>query len=217
MSGQPQRTLVLVRHGQSEWNEQNLFTGWKDVALTPLGMEEAKRAGQALKHEGFHFDIAFTSMLRRARETLRLILAELGQSEIPIHSEQALNERDYGELTGLNKAEAIERWGAEKVRLWRRSYDLTPPGGESLKDTAARVLPYFQNKILPDVLEGRTVLIAAHGNSLRSLIMDLEHLGQPEIEAFSLATGVPRIYHLNADGSVADIQNLEVVGSDGDL
>lgn len=201
-------TLVLVRHGQSRWNELNLFTGRKDVELTTLGMTEAKKAGRELKQEGLRFDLAFTSGLRRAQETLRLILDQLGQHNIPVHKQPALDERDYGELTGLDKAAATDRWGAEKVHLWRRSYDLTPPGGESLKDTAARVLPFFESDILPAVLEGKAVLVVAHGNSLRTLVMRLEHLTPAQIERFSLATAAPRIYRLKCDGSVAESRDL---------
>ncbi|MEG6508045.1 2,3-bisphosphoglycerate-dependent phosphoglycerate mutase [Methyloligella sp. 2.7D] len=203
-----ERTLVLVRHGQSEWNEQNLFTGWHDVALTPRGIDEARDAGRKLKEEGFKFDIAFTSKLRRAQDTLTLILAELGQSDIPVIQDEALNERNYGDLTGLNKADAQAKWGEEQVRLWRRSYELNPPGGESLKDTAARVLPYFKEKILPEILAGETVLVSAHGNSLRALIMYLDGFAPDEIEKFSLPTGVPRIYRLNENGTKAEVRDL---------
>src|ERR1700682_5921384 len=187
------RLLVLVRHGQSEWNLKNLFTGWKDPDLTEQGIAEAKEAGRKLKAKGFSFDIAFTSVLKRAQHTLDLILAEIGQPDIPVKKHMALNERDYGELSGLNKDDARKRWGEEQVHIWRRSYDIAPPGGESLKDTAARVLPYYQAKIAPEVKAGRNVLVAAHGNSLRALIMHLEDLSGEEIVARELGTGVPII------------------------
>lgn len=194
--------LVLVRHGQSEWNEKNLFTGWRDPDLTALGREEAKAAGKALKDRGFQFDVAYTSVLQRAQHTNDIILAELGQSNLPIIRDQALNERDYGDLSGLNKDDARARWGDEQVHVWRRSYDIPPPGGESLKDTAARVLPYFDREIMPRVLKGERVLIAAHGNSLRSLVMQLEKLSEAEIIDVNIATGAPIVYRLDEKGNV---------------
>ena len=200
--------LVLVRHGQSEWNKLNLFTGWKDVGLTEEGVAEARSAGRMLKGEGHRFDIAFTSALARAQRTLDLILEELGQDGLEIIRDQALNERDYGDLVGLNKDEAREKWGSEQVHIWRRSFDTPPPGGESLKDTAERVLPYFRENILPEVLAGKNVIVSAHGNSLRALVMVLDKLGQDEITQLNLATGVPMIYRLNADGSVAEKRDL---------
>jgi len=196
--------LVLVRHGESAWNKLNLFTGWRDPDLTEKGVAEATRAGQLLKAEGFKFDIAYTSVLKRAQRTLDIILGELGQTGLTIHRDQALNERDYGELSGLNKDDARARWGEEQVHIWRRSYDVPPPGGESLKDTAARTLPYYEARIWPDVKAGRNVIVAAHGNSLRSVIMRLENLSGEEIVARELATGVPIVYRLNADGTVAE-------------
>lgn len=202
------RLLVLVRHGQSEWNLKNLFTGWRDVGLTEQGVAEARGAGAKLKAMGYEFDVAFTSALKRARETLELMLEELGQTDLPIIADQALNERDYGDLTGLNKDDARRRWGEEQVHIWRRSYDIAPPGGESLKDTAARVLPYFKREILPRVLKGERVLVSAHGNSLRALIMQLEGLSGEEIVKRELATGVPIVYRLNADGSIAERRDL---------
>lgn len=204
------RDLVLVRHGQSDWNLKNLFTGWKDPDLTPLGVEEAKAAGRALKETGYRFDVAFTSALKRAQHTLDLMLAELGQRDLQIIEDKALNERDYGDLTGLNKDEARKRWGPEQVHLWRRSFDVPPPGGESLKDTAARVLPFFETDMLPRVLRGERVLVSAHGNSLRALIMSLEGLSGEEILKRELATGVPIIYHLNGDGSIASSEILKL-------
>ncbi len=203
------RLLVLVRHGQSEWNLKNLFTGWKDPDLTELGVEEATEAGRRLHALGLSFDVAYTSVLSRAQRTLTIILREIGQEDLPTIRDQALNERDYGDLTGLNKDDARARWGEEQVHVWRRSFDVPPPGGESLKDTAARVLPYFKREILPRVMKGERVLVAAHGNSLRALIMDLEGLGGEEIVARELATGVPIVYRLNEDGSVASKVVLE--------
>jgi 2,3-bisphosphoglycerate-dependent phosphoglycerate mutase len=198
-----ERLLVLVRHGQSEWNLKNLFTGWKDPDLTELGVTEAKDAGRKLKAQGFAFDIAFTSLLIRAEHTLDLVLKELGQTGIPVRTDQALNERDYGDLSGLNKDEARKKWGEEQVLIWRRSYDVPPPGGESLKDTLARTLPYFVQEILPCVLRGESTLVSAHGNSLRALVMVLEKLSPEQILKRELATGAPVIYRLNADATVA--------------
>jgi 2,3-bisphosphoglycerate-dependent phosphoglycerate mutase len=199
-----ERLLVLVRHGQSEWNLKNLFTGWQDPDLTPKGIEEAKAAGRKLKAKGLTFDIAYTSALTRAQHTLRLLLAELGQPGLETVCDQALNERDYGDLTGLDKDAARQRFGEEQVHIWRRSYDVPPPGGESLKMTAERVLPYVEREIMPKVMAGKRVLIAAHGNSLRALIMKLEGLTGEEIVKRELATGAPIVYRLAADGSVAE-------------
>jgi 2,3-bisphosphoglycerate-dependent phosphoglycerate mutase len=203
-----ERLLVLVRHGQSEWNLKNLFTGWKDPALTELGISEAREAGRKLKAQGLTFDVAFTSVLQRAQTTLDLALAELGQSGLPTIRDQALNERDYGELSGLNKDDARAKWGEEQVLIWRRSYDVPPPGGESLKDTLARTLPYYVQEILPRVLRGERTLVAAHGNSLRALIMVLEKLSPEGILKRELATGVPVIYRLNPDATVASKLDL---------
>jgi 2,3-bisphosphoglycerate-dependent phosphoglycerate mutase len=200
------RLLVLVRHGQSEWNLQNLFTGWRDVGLTEKGITEARAAGRQLKALGLRFDIAFTSALTRAQRTLELMLDELGQRSISVLRDQALNERDYGDLSGLNKDEARRKWGEEQVHIWRRSYDVAPPGGESLKDTAARVLPYYVQEILPRVLRGERTLVSAHGNSLRALVMVLDHLSPQEIVNQELATGVPLVYRLNTDSTVAERQ-----------
>ena len=195
--------LVLLRHGQSEWNLKNLFTGWKDPDLTEAGIEEAKAAGQRLRARGLAFDVCFTSALIRAQHTLDLALAELGQTGLPITRDQALNERDYGDLSGLNKDDARKRWGEDQVHLWRRSYDAPPPGGESLKDTVARALPYYCQHILPAVLRGERVLVAAHGNSLRALVMVLDRLTPATIPAMELATGVPLVYRLKSDSTVA--------------
>ena len=196
-------TLVLVRHGQSEWNLKNLFTGWRDVDLTEQGHAEAKSAGQKLKARGLKFDIAFTSALSRAQKTCQHILDAVGQSDLKTIRDQALNERDYGDLSGLDKDEARSRFGEEQVHIWRRSYDVPPPGGESLKDTAARVLPYYLQEILPAALRGERVLVSAHGNSLRALVMVLERLSPAEIVKREIGTGVPLIYWLNADSTVA--------------
>ena len=202
------RLLVLVRHGQSEWNLKNLFTGWRDVDITEKGVEEAKLAGRKLKAQGLSFDLAYTSALKRAQRTLDLILAEMGQSGIPIHRDQALNERDYGDLVGMNKDDARAKWGEEQVLKWRRSYDIQPPGGESLKDTVARALPYYVQEILPAVLRGQRTIVAAHGNSLRALVMVLERLSPEGILKRELATGVPIVYRLNADATVASKLDL---------
>ena len=201
--------LVLVRHGQSEWNLKNLFTGWKDPDLTPLGVEEAKAAGQRLKAKGLAFDRCFTSALTRAQHTLDLTLEALGQTGLPITRDQALNERDYGDLSGLNKDDARQRWGEAQVHIWRRSYDIAPPGGESLKDTVARALPYYCQNILPAVLRGERVLVAAHGNSLRALVMVLDRLTPATIPSMELATGVPLVYRLKADSTVESKEVLE--------
>jgi 2,3-bisphosphoglycerate-dependent phosphoglycerate mutase len=201
------RLLVLVRHGQSEWNLKNLFTGWKDVDLTELGIAEARSAGRQFKAQGISFDIGFTSALKRAQKTMTLMVEEMGLA-IPVVADAALNERDYGELSGLNKDDARTRWGTEQVHVWRRSYDVAPPGGESLRDTAARVLPYYIGEILPRVLRGERVVVTAHGNSLRALVMVLDRLGPKEIVARELATGVPLVYRLNADSTVAACGDL---------
>jgi 2,3-bisphosphoglycerate-dependent phosphoglycerate mutase len=195
--------LVLLRHGQSEWNLKNLFTGWRDPDLTEAGIAEAKAAGSRLKARDLAFDVCFTSALTRAQHTLDLALRELGQTGLPITRDQALNERDYGDLSGLNKDDARKRWGEEQVHVWRRSYDIAPPGGESLKDTVARALPYYCQYILPAVLSGKRVLVAAHGNSLRALVMVLDRLTPETIPGVELATGVPLVYRLNADSTVA--------------
>ena len=203
------RLLVLVRHGQSEWNLKNLFTGWKDPDLTALGVSEAKAGGQRLKAKGLSFDVAYTSDLSRAQKTCQLILDEIGQPGLATIRNEALNERDYGDLSGLNKDDARAKWGEEQVHVWRRSYDIAPPGGESLKDTVARALPYFVADILPRVMRGERVLVAAHGNSLRALIMVLDRLNPAGIMGVELNTGEPIIYRLNADTSVASKEILK--------
>ncbi|MAS06986.1 MAG: 2,3-bisphosphoglycerate-dependent phosphoglycerate mutase [Ahrensia sp.] len=204
-------TMVLVRHGQSEWNKLNLFTGWKDPDLTELGVEEAEEGARAIKDYGITFDIAFTSVLKRAEKTCQIILDINGQSDLETIHDQALNERNYGDLAGLNKDDARAKWGEEQVHIWRRSYDVPPPGddGESLKDTGARVWPYYMTEILPRVLRGQTLLIAAHGNSLRALVKILDRMGDDEITKLNLATGVPMVYKLNPDSTVA---SKEVLG-----
>jgi 2,3-bisphosphoglycerate-dependent phosphoglycerate mutase len=202
------RLLVLVRHGESDWNKKNLFTGWRDVGLTEQGITEAREAGRKLKAQGLTFDVAFTSALVRAQRTLDLMLEELGQTGIPVFKDQALNERDYGDLSGLNKDDARKKWGEDQVHIWRRSYDVAPPGGESLRDTAARVLPYYIQEILPRVMRGEHVLVSAHGNSLRALVMVLDKHTTESITKLNLATGVPMIYRLNADSTVASKLDL---------
>jgi 2,3-bisphosphoglycerate-dependent phosphoglycerate mutase len=204
-----ERCLVLVRHGQSEWNLENLFTGWKDPDLTPKGVDEAREAGRRIKALGVTFDIAFTSVLVRAQNTLTLVLGELGQAGVPTTADQALNERDYGDLSGLNKDDARKKWGEEQVHLWRRSYDISPPGGESLRDTVARTLPYYCQEILPRVLRGENAIVAAHGNSLRALVMVLDRLTPKTIPTVELATGVPLVYRLRADSTVESKTILE--------
>ena len=202
------RLLVLVRHGQSEWNLKNLFTGWKDPDLTAQGVAEAHAAGKKLKAKGFQFDVAYTSALTRAQHTLTIMLDELGQAGLQTIKDQALNERDYGELTGLNKDDARKKWGEEQVHIWRRSYDVPPPGGESLKDTLARSLPYYMYHIQPLVLSGKRVLVAAHGNSIRSLIMAIEGLTPEQILKRELDTGIPVVYQLGADSRPVSVETL---------
>lgn len=201
-------SLVLVRHGQSEWNKLNLFTGWRDPDLTEQGVEEAINAGKRLAEAGFTFDIAFTSALSRAQRTLSLMLNEINQTDLETIKDQALNERDYGDLAGLNKDDAREKWGEEQVHIWRRSYDIAPPGGESLKDTKDRVIPYYQSSIWPELQAGKNVIVAAHGNSLRALIMHLENLNSDEIMAREIGTGQPIIYKLDENGAVLEVSDL---------
>ena len=186
--------LVLVRHGQSEWNAKNLFTGWKDPKLTDLGIQEAIKAGDLLETRNLKFDLMFTSDLFRAQETGRLILEQMNHVDIQVIKDQSLNERNYGDLAGLNKDEAREKWGEKQVHIWRRSFDVPPPGGESLKNTAERVLPYFKREIMPKVKEGLNILVAAHGNSLRALVMELENISSEEIVKLEIATGDPLTY-----------------------
>ena len=202
--------LVLVRHGQSQWNLENRFTGWVDVPLSDKGRQEALHAGLSLK--GLKFDCAFTSVLQRAQNTLKIILEEIGQTQLPTEKNQALNERHYGALQGLNKKETAAKYGDEQVHIWRRSYDVPPPAtktdlnpegiSESLKDTAARTLPYFNSRILPLVKSGKNVLVAAHGNSLRSIVMDLEHMTKEQVLELNIPTGVPITYDIDSSGRV---------------
>lgn len=201
-------SLVLVRHGQSEWNKLNLFTGWRDPGLTDQGVVEAISAGKRLNEAGYKFDIAFTSVLSRAQKTLQLILKEINQTELETIKDQALNERDYGDLSGLNKDDAREKWGEDQVHIWRRSYDIPPPGGESLKDTKDRVIPYYTDKIWPEMKAGKNIIIAAHGNSLRALIMHLENLSPEKIMAREIGTGQPIIYKLDENGAVLNVKDL---------
>ncbi len=199
--------LALVRHGESQWNLENRFTGWTDVPLTPKGREEARRAGEKLKD--IHFDKAYTSVLQRAIETLDIILEVIGRQKMPVAYDQALNERHYGDLQGLNKAETAEKYGKEQVHVWRRSYDVAPPGGESLKDTAARSLPYFEKHILPDLRAGKNVLVSAHGNSLRSIVMHLDQLTKEQVLDLNIGTGIPIVYDIDPDGHVKSKRILD--------
>jgi 2,3-bisphosphoglycerate-dependent phosphoglycerate mutase len=199
--------LVLIRHGESQWNLENRFTGWTDVPLTEKGREEARRAGEKIRH--IHFDKAYTSVLKRAIDTLDIVLQTIGQVGMPIAYDRALNERHYGDLQGLNKAETAEKFGKEQVHVWRRSYDVAPPGGESLKDTAARTLPYFEAHIVPDLRLGKNVLVSAHGNSLRSIVMHLDKLSREQVLALNLATGVPIVYEFGAGLQVISKQILD--------
>ncbi len=192
--------LVLLRHGESQWNLENRFTGWVDVPLSPKGIEEAKSAGEKLRE--VTFNRAFTSVLMRANETLRIVLETIGQTQIPIEKDKALNERMYGELQGLNKAETAQKYGDAQVKIWRRSYDVRPPGGESLKDTAERTLPYYEKMIKPHLLKGETIIIAAHGNSLRALVMQLDQLSKEAVLELNIPTGVPLLYEFDASGKV---------------
>jgi 2,3-bisphosphoglycerate-dependent phosphoglycerate mutase len=200
-------TLVLLRHGESQWNLENRFTGWVDVPLTEKGRAEARRAGELLR--GIRFDQAYTSVLQRAIETLDIVLAILAQQDLPVERSEALNERHYGDLQGLDKAETAKKYGDEQVHIWRRSYDVPPPNGESLADTAARTLPYFESRILPDLSRGSNVIVAAHGNSLRSIVMHLDRLTREQVLELNIATGVPLVYELDAAGAVLAKRILE--------
>ena len=202
------RNLILVRHGQSEWNAKNLFTGWKDPGLTNQGVSEAKNAGKLILEQNIEFDAMYTSMLSRAQKTGDIILGILNHKEIPIIKNEALNERHYGSLAGLNKDDARKKWGEEQVHIWRRSFDIPPPDGESLKDTADRVLPYFETQIMPKVISGSSILIAAHGNSLRALIMKLDSISSEDIVKLEIPTGAPIQYEFTSDGMVDKKTNL---------
>ncbi len=203
-------SLILVRHGQSEWNKKNLFTGWKDPDLTEKGIKEAQIAGQALKKMNIIPDICFTSALIRAQRTLDIMLNEMGIKNMTIIRNQALNERNYGDLAGLNKDDARKKWGNEQVHIWRRSFNVPPPNGESLKDTAKRVLPYYEKEILPRLLKGKTILVAAHGNSLRALVMKLEGLDEKEIVKKEIATGDPIIYEMDKNGEILSMTKAPI-------
>lgn len=198
--------LVVVRHGQSEWNKANKFTGWVDVELSERGIEEAKNAGAQLKD--YSFDYAFTSGLKRAANTLKIILEQIGQSDIPLQADEALNERHYGDLQGKDKNQVREEFGEEQVHIWRRSYDIAPPNGESLKDTRERVIPFFIKNIQPKIQEGKNVILSAHGNSLRALIMHLENLSSEEILEREIATGSPIIYEIDGNMQIVGIKTL---------
>ena len=202
------RNLILVRHGQSEWNAKNLFTGWKDPGLTDQGVSEAKNAGKLILEQNIEFDVMYTSMLSRAQKTGDIILGILNHKEIPIIKNEALNERHYGSLAGLNKDDARKKWGEKQVHIWRRSFDIPPPDGESLKDTADRVLPYFETEIMPKVISGSSILIAAHGNSLRALIMKLDSISPEDIVKLEIPTGAPIQYEFTPDGIVDKKTNL---------
>ncbi len=207
-----ERMMVVIRHGQSEWNLKKLFTGWRDPGLTEKGIGEAIEAGRQLAKRDIAFDIAYTSLLQRAQKTCELVLGEMGQDALETIRARALNERNYGDLSGLNKDDARARWGKEQVHIWRRSYDVAPPGadGESLRDTGARVWPYYLTEILPRVMVGNRVLVAAHGNSLRALAMVLDRLSKDEVTTLEIATGVPIIYRFNADTTVASREIFEI-------
>jgi len=201
--------LILLRHGESQWNLENRFTGWVDIPLTDKGRQEALRAGQRIKD--ITLDRGFTSVLIRAIESLEFALKGAGQEGLPFEKDKALNERMYGDLQGLNKEETAQKYGAEQVHIWRRSYDVPPPGGESLKDTAARTLPYFNSRILPLVAKGENIIVVAHGNSLRSIVMELDKLSKEEVLQLNLATGVPIVYDINADAEVTQKDVLDTL------
>jgi 2,3-bisphosphoglycerate-dependent phosphoglycerate mutase len=192
--------LILLRHGESQWNLENRFTGWVDVQLSPKGEQEAKKAGELLKD--YPIDFLFTSVLTRAKETARIALETRGKGDVPVERDQALNERHYGDLQGLNKAETAVQYGEEQVHIWRRSYDVPPPNGESLKDTRARTIPYFEEKILPLVKSGKNVLVTAHGNSLRSIVMYLDNLTKEQVLELNIPTAVPLVYDFDESGKI---------------
>jgi len=198
--------LTLIRHGQSTYNLENRFTGDVDVPLTQLGREEALQAGRKIKD--YHYDVAYTSVLERAEETLQIILQEIGQTTMPIKKNKALNERRYGDLQGLNKAETAVKFGDAQVLIWRRSYDVRPPGGESLEDTFNRTVPYYKWEIEPNLLEGKNILIVAHGNSLRALVMYLEKIGKEDILKLNIPTGVPRNYNFDSKLKILNVAYL---------
>ena len=201
--------LVLVRHGLSVYNDQNRFTGWKDVDLNQQGRDEAKQAVELLK--SYEFDMAFTSNLIRAQETLDIILKGINQSDISITKNLALNERDYGDLIGQNKTEAAEKFGEELVHIWRRSFDTPPPGGESLKDTADRVIPYLKNEIMPHILEGKTIIVGAHGNSIRAIVMHLQNYDSKQILKTEIGWCEPWVFSFKNE----NVTNLEIISRPG--
>jgi 2,3-bisphosphoglycerate-dependent phosphoglycerate mutase len=198
--------LVLLRHGQSTWNLENRFTGWIDVPLTEQGEKEARDAGTLMRD--IPFDLVYTSVLIRAIETTTIALEAAGQSDRPLFYDKALNERMYGDLQGLNKADTARQYGDAQVKIWRRSYDVAPPNGESLKDTCARTLPYFHDVIMPQVKAGKNVLISAHGNSLRSIVMDLDKLTEAQVLELNIPNGVPILYEIDANGEVLSKKDL---------
>src|SRR3989338_932741 len=200
-------TFVLIRHGESQWNLENRFTGWVDIPLTDKGREEARKAGEKIK--GIKFEKAYTSVLQRAIETLTIILKVIGQEKLPVEKDQALNERHYGDLQGLNKAETAKKYGEKQVHIWRRSYDIAPPKWESLKDTAARTLPYFEKKITPDLKAGKNILVSAHGNSLRSIVMFLDQMTKEQVLALNLGTGVPILYEFDSNLKILSKKELK--------
>ena len=203
-----ERNLILVRHGQSEWNAKNLFTGWENPGLTDKGLDEAKNAGILISNLNIKFDLLFTSALIRAQLTGSKILEKIGQENINIIKNKSLNERFYGDLQGLNKDECRKKLGLDQVQIWRRSYDVGPPGGESLKECGERVLPYFLDKIYPLVLEGKNIIVSAHGNSLRSLIKHLDKLSADEIIKLEIPTGAPIHYLFSDEGLILTKKNL---------
>lgn len=200
--------LCLLRHGQSQWNLENRFTGWVDVPLTDVGRREARQAGERLAAQDIRFDVAYTSVLSRAIETLDIAQQALGQTSLPVHQDEALNERMYGDLQGLNKAETAAKFGEEQVHIWRRSYDVPPPNGESLKDTQQRALPYYHSHIEPDLKAGKNVLVVAHGNSLRAVVMALEHLAPDEVLKLEIPTGIPWLYRLGDGLTIEEKREL---------
>ncbi len=199
--------LCLLRHGESLWNKENRFTGWVDVPLTDFGREQAEKAGLSIKKEGIQFQVAYTSVLDRAIETLEIVMKEI-QQKIPVIKDSALNERMYGDLQGLNKADTAKKYGEEQVHIWRRSYDIKPPNGESLEDTQKRTIPFFLNCIMTDIKEGKNVLVSAHGNSLRSIVMYLDNLSKEQVLSLELPTGLPIIYTFTSDGKVIEKKEL---------
>ena len=201
--------LCLLRHGESLWNKENRFTGWVDVPLTDLGREQAEKAGELIKKEGLRFQVAYTSVLNRAIETLEIVMKTI-QQDIPVIKDSALNERMYGDLQGLNKEDTAKKYGSQQVHIWRRSYDIKPPNGESLEDTQKRTIPFFMNCIMTDIKEGKNVLVVAHGNSLRSIVMYLDKLSKEQVLSLELPTGLPIIYSIDPNGGVTSKKELSI-------